>query len=263
MDFMAAQSAGRGTNVTINNPGDTPRPFLADEKKGVIAEPVFNDQGQLIDYRYRNAPGSPAASEIESEQSSAERRAQIQTRQDAEQGEVVLTAIDDAIAFMDEAGRTEGMIGGALAALPGANSNQLESKLSPIRAALAFDRLAQIKASSPNGGALGQVTERELQLLSDSAGALAPGLPDADRKKTLGSIKERYKSIMKRLAWSPGAELAMEWSEYQQYRKLGIEEASPPQLEAILKQVQADPNSMTEEEKRLAADRWDELYGGQ
>jgi len=107
------------------------------------------------------------------------------------------------------------------------------------------------------------VTERELQLLSDSAGALAPGLPDADRKKTLESIKGRYKSIMKRLAWSPGAELAMEWGEYQQYRELGIKEASPPQLDAILKQAQADPNSLTEEEMRLAAERWNELYGGQ
>jgi len=123
MDFMNAQNAGKGTKITIQNPGDTPRPFLADEKRGVIAEPVFDDQGNLIDYRYRYAPGSPAAGEIESEQSSAEQRAQIQTRQDAEQGEVVLTAIDDAISFMDEAGRTEGMVGGALAALPGATSN--------------------------------------------------------------------------------------------------------------------------------------------
>lgn len=56
--------------------------------------------------------------------------------------------------------------------VPGSSQRNLAEILDTVRANVGFDRLNQMRAESPTGGALGQVTERELKFLQSVAGSL-------------------------------------------------------------------------------------------
>jgi len=58
--------------------------------------------------------------------------------------------------------------GGVLADVPESDARALRAALKPIQASLAFDRLQQMRNESTTGGALGQVSNIELDLLQSS-----------------------------------------------------------------------------------------------
>jgi hypothetical protein len=68
---------------------------------------------------------------------------------------------------------TTGLLGGILKSWGGTPAADTAALLDTIGANIAFDRLQAMRDSSPTGGALGQVTERELALLQATAGAIA------------------------------------------------------------------------------------------
>lgn len=65
-----------------------------------------------------------------------------------------------------------GPVGGLLARLPGTSAANTRFLLDTIRANIGFDKLQRMRESSPTGGALGQVSERENQLLQATMGSL-------------------------------------------------------------------------------------------
>jgi len=70
--------------------------------------------------------------------------------------------------------QTEGGVGwsGLLKDLPETSAKKLDSALKPILGNLAFDRLQEMRNASKTGGALGQVSERELSLLQSTVADL-------------------------------------------------------------------------------------------
>jgi len=81
-------------------------------------------------------------------------------------------------------------IGGALASnIPGSAAKDLESKLRTLSAINAFDSLKQLRES---GGTLGQVTEKEIDLLIAEQGALDTEQSKEQLLNTLYRIKGRY-----------------------------------------------------------------------
>lgn len=56
-------------------------------------------------------------------------------------------------------------VGSLIAAIPGTPAADLAANLDTLEANLSFERLAEMRANSPTGGALGQITVRELDLL--------------------------------------------------------------------------------------------------
>jgi hypothetical protein len=79
--------------------------------------------------------------------------------------------------------------GGLLANLPQTDARKLRGKLDTLRANIAFNELAAMRAASKTGGALGSVAVRELELLQNSLGNLDQ-LQDSESLKTeLGKIK--------------------------------------------------------------------------
>jgi hypothetical protein len=56
-------------------------------------------------------------------------------------------------------------LGSLIAAIPGTPAADLAANLDTLEANLSFERLAEMRANSPTGGALGQITVRELDLL--------------------------------------------------------------------------------------------------
>ncbi len=90
---------------------------------------------------------------------------------------------------------TTGMGGVAMRNIPETDARNFASELNTLKANIAFNELTQMREASKTGGALGQVSNIELQLLESALGALDQGQsPDnlrAQLEKIEGSI-ERF-----------------------------------------------------------------------
>ena len=97
-----------------------------------------------------------------------------------------INAIDGTLGALSEAQRLKGSgpdgesVGGyeyaLLSFIPETDARLLKSKITSIQANLAFDKLQNMRDNSPTGGALGQVSNLELDLLKAAIEALDPKL---------------------------------------------------------------------------------------
>jgi len=78
---------------------------------------------------------------------------------------------------------------------PGSPAANMEADLNTLGANAAFDRLRQMKNSSPTGGALGQVSERELALLQSAVAAIAQSQSPSQFRTNVLRLKDNYKRI--------------------------------------------------------------------
>lgn len=75
-------------------------------------------------------------------------------------------------------GKINGWTAGAgslLTAIPATDARNFKAELDSLKANIAFGELAEMRAASKTGGALGAISERELALLESSLGALDQG----------------------------------------------------------------------------------------
>lgn len=63
-----------------------------------------------------------------------------------------------------------------LSYIPGTDAADVARLVKTLQGNIAFKKLAEMKAASPTGGALGAISERELDLLASSAGSVDPAL---------------------------------------------------------------------------------------
>lgn len=130
-----------------------------------------------------------------------------------DQSDVALTNINRAIGLMDDVpfgavGRTFGQI------LPGSDARDLARAVDTVKALIGFDQLQKMREASPTGGALGQVSEREIDFLQAVAGSLDIGQSADTLRENLNSIKDSFETL--RLVNSPdgtvfnGEELGLE-----------------------------------------------------
>lgn len=81
----------------------------------------------------------------------------------------------------------------------GSEAYDLQGNLKTIDAQSAFSKLAQMRAESPTGGALGNVTEKELDLLKSSVENLDPDLSHGAFLSNLVGAKKVYLDMLRRL----------------------------------------------------------------
>jgi len=140
-------------------------------------------------------PGGPAAMSIQEKQT--ERDEDIARKESASSSQMsgaskVLRNIDEAL---DTIGwRSTGWGGALFQKLPNSEARSLKNLLDPIQANIGFDRLTQMRNESKTGGALGQVSERELKLLTSTIAPLDP--LDKDFKNNLQFVKEHYQRFV-------------------------------------------------------------------
>lgn len=99
---------------------------------------------------------------------------------------------------------TTGFVGSVAKYVAGSPSSDLAIELQQVKANMGFGALQQMRDNSPTGGALGQVTERELALLQNAEVALdqAQSLPAFRAAlKRIREIKTKY-AAMRRKAWA-------------------------------------------------------------
>lgn len=93
--------------------------------------------------------------------------------------------------------KATGVIGNLFKNIPEADANKIQSFLKPIQAFTGFKTLSDMKAASPTGGALGQVSERELQFLQASWAALDITLGAEEFKGQLNIVVDKMNETIK------------------------------------------------------------------
>lgn len=89
---------------------------------------------------------------------------------------------------------TAGPLGAVSQNIPGTAAYNLNKIIDTIRANLGFQALADMRAQSPTGGALGQVTERELNFLQSTVSSLDQGQSPAQLKQSLEDIQTHFQN---------------------------------------------------------------------
>jgi len=112
--------------------------------------------------------------------------------------EATLSAINDIQALIDSDNpldpfdNVNGWTGNILSAVAGTAAHDVKTSLDTVTAAIGFDRLDAMRKASKTGGALGQITERELDLLKASLGALQQSSSRAQFQRNLTAVKLHY-----------------------------------------------------------------------
>lgn len=85
---------------------------------------------------------------------------------------------------------TAGFAGSMLSTIKGSEAKDISRALDTIKANIGFNELNEMRQNSPTGGALGNVTERELQFLQSVVASLEQDQSPEQLKKNLGRVKK-------------------------------------------------------------------------
>lgn len=149
----------------------------------------------------------------------------------------VMSVAEEALANIDFS--TVGAVGALSRAVPGTDAYNLNRALQTIKANLGFDRLQQMRDTSPTGGALGQVAVQELEALQASIRSLDQAQSPAQLRRNLEAVMEHYQN------WRDTAMVSM-----QRELRQGGEQPQPPVTSA---EPAVDLSSMSDEELRALA----------
>ena len=91
---------------------------------------------------------------------------------------------------------TTGLIGNLMKSVPASAANDVLANIKTIEAAVGFDRLQAMRDASPTGGALGQVSNIELDLLKSSLGNLNQSQSKEQFMMNLKQVQRVYNEIV-------------------------------------------------------------------
>jgi hypothetical protein len=95
--------------------------------------------------------------------------------------------------------------GAWLAGVPATQSKGVAGMIATIKGNVGFDKLQAMREASPTGGALGQVSELELNLLMSTIGSLDQAQSEADLLRVLNEIEYWYNHIVHGAAYATTA----------------------------------------------------------
>ena len=102
-----------------------------------------------------------------------------------------------------------GFIGNSLSFIAGTPAHDTKMAIETVVSSIGFDRLQKMRDDSPTGGALGQVSERELAQLNASLGNLRQSQSREQFKANLALVKKHYISAVKAIEAQQQAYAAM------------------------------------------------------
>ena len=89
---------------------------------------------------------------------------------------------------------TAGLVGGLLSHVPGTDAYDMARQLDTVRANVGFDQLATMRAASPTGGALGNVSDNEGRLLQAVNGNTSQWQDPDQLRANLAHIRGEYRT---------------------------------------------------------------------
>jgi hypothetical protein len=182
---------GGGVNVNVENMGNIPAGFE------LLTDPATGAK------RMQAIAGGPAAQKIEAEDKAA--TAKLETGR--KQASFVSQEIDQALKLV---GPFTAGLGAPLSKIPASAARSLAAKLNTIKSNVGFDRLQQMRDASPTGGALGNVSNVELELLQATLGSLDQALAPEQLREHLTRLREVFLDIVhgadRKSLGAPGAD---------------------------------------------------------
>jgi hypothetical protein len=127
------------------------------------------------------------------------------TVQTAVYQQAALTALDQIQSYLDADGdlnpfdNVTGIIGNVFSSVPGTNAHNVGQAILTVEAAVGFDRLQFMRDNSKTGGALGQVSNIELQLLKSSLGALRQSQTKEAFQTNVNAVRKHYKDAVAKI----------------------------------------------------------------
>lgn len=98
--------------------------------------------------------------------------------------------------------------GSVFSGMPESQARNFKAEMDTLKANIAFNELTAMREASKTGGALGAVSDKEMQLLQSALGALDTGQSPANLKAQLDKIKEsvnRWKAAQSNVSTPAGA----------------------------------------------------------
>lgn len=157
-----------------------------DEKEGVT---TFTGPEGTVEQE--NIPGGKRAAEVTAEEE-RKKAAQIS---EWSKGNVVLNKIDEALNLSNKDWAV-GLPGALAKNIPGSRAVDLSGIIDTINANLGFERLQEMRDNSPTGGALGQVTEKEIELLQSTLQSINQNQSKEQFQQNLSYLKAQYRAIL-------------------------------------------------------------------
>lgn len=236
-----------GVNVTVE--GDT-GPQIGTIPAGY--QLIRTEQGAL---RLEPIPGSEAAAEREQAEKQAEQQGELTQRA----ANVVFEDIDrlEELVTSDSILNPVLGIGGVIASqIPGTNRVNAEALSETIKANIGFDRLQQMREASPTGGALGQVSNQELNTLQSVLGNLSLSQSEDQIVRNLGRLRDIYSDILRKAQAYPNADQFGFGEVQSEADRTRFGTMDTPDL------LNVDINSLSESELEAYNARLDALLGG-
>lgn len=94
---------------------------------------------------------------------------------------------------------TSGFAGQPLSSIPGTAASNLKANLETIKANIGFDKLAEMRANSPTGGALGNISDTENRLLASTWANIENAQSPEQLTYNLQNLKVQIKQANQRL----------------------------------------------------------------
>lgn len=163
--------ASGGVGVTFKKP-----------KEATKAPPGFRF---LADGSLEAIPGGPADTKANKEKDKTE----ALKSGAVSQADRIIIKVDQA---MEKVSGWSAGAGSKLSAVPGSDAKDLSADLKTIKANLGFAELQAMRASSPTGGALGQIAVQELEALQATLTSLEQDQSPAQLKQHLSEVREHY-----------------------------------------------------------------------
>ena len=78
----------------------------------------------------------------------------------------------------------------------GTSAHDLDKRIDSLRAMIGFNALNEMRANSPTGGALGNVTERELGLLQSTVASLELSQSKEQFLENLALVEDQFNEVI-------------------------------------------------------------------
>jgi hypothetical protein len=131
-------------------------------------------------------------------QSALAKKKPVKTQSPLIESPVVTDNIDALIPLLDEdiaswwPSNKAGFVGSLLSNINGTEARDFEARLKTIKGNIGFDKLQAMREASPTGGALGQVSNFELEQLNASMGNLEQSQSPEQLRENLIAVRAQY-----------------------------------------------------------------------
>ena len=191
--YLADKASRSATRVQVEN-YPAPVPVLGPDGKPTLVQ--FGNRGDIRPTGLRPPKTAAELKEEENQQKTLQR-----AHESTDTANLVMRKVDDAL--RDVGFMTAGPVGALLGNVPGTKAYDLDKTIDTIKANVGFKELAEMRANSPTGGALGQIAVRELDFLQAAIASLDKGQSPDRLRQNLGEIKssfERWKGAVRQSA---------------------------------------------------------------